>query len=85
MLTFKVFDITSTKAVYQRTIEFDPECAKAIPQIKELFQLQKDKKSYVYPESTCEIEFLIKPKQRGRISIPDEVIKFIIDQFCKSL
>ena len=28
MLTFKVFDITSTKAVYQRTIEFDPECAK---------------------------------------------------------
>ena len=81
MLIFKVFDITSTDAIYQKTIEFDPECAKAIPQIKELFQLQKDKQCYVYPTGNCEIEFLLKPKQRGRTSIPDEVIKFIIEQF----
>ena len=81
MLEFKVFDVTNTGLVHKKTIELDPANSKSISKTKELFELHKSKKFYVYPQQVEGVEFLLKPKPRGRTRLSDDIIVFIHKQF----
>ena len=81
MLTFKIFDITETGLVHNRVIELDPKSSKSMNKTKELFELQKNKKVYVYPQQVEGVELLIRPKPRGRARVSDDIIVFVHKQF----
>ena len=81
MLEFKVFDITDTGLVHNCIIELDPASSKSIGKTKQLFEFQKSKKVYIYPQQVEGVEFLMKPKPRGRTRISDDIIVFVHKQF----
>ena len=84
MLAFKVFNVTDTGLVHDQTIELDPASSKSISKTKELLELHKSKKSYVYPQQVEGVEFLLKPKPRGRTRLSDDIIVFIHKQFIEA-
>ena len=81
MLKFNIFDLTDNGAVFNSVIEIDPKSVKSMQETRYLLDLYKDKKVYVQPEDADGVYFLVKPKQRGRVPIPDEVVIFIHEQF----
>ena len=81
MLKFNIFDLTSDGANFNSVIEVDPKSVKSMRDAKNLLDLYKDKKVYVQPQGADAVYFLTKPKPRGRVPIPDEVVIFIHEQF----
>ena len=81
MLEFKVFEVADTGIVYVETIAFDPKLIESIKESKRIYELQKSKKVYIYPQSPEAVQFLMKPKSRGRTAIPDEIVIYIHEEF----